>query len=49
MQAPRTRLLGLEAPRYAPYLLQIKVDFRAVVEEPLGYSLDVASKVVLAL
>ena len=36
MEAPRTRLLGLEAPKYTPSLLEIEVDLRVVVEEPFG-------------
>jgi len=40
MEAPRARLLGLEAPKYAPSPLEIDVGLRVVVEEPLGDMLD---------
>jgi hypothetical protein len=36
MEAPRTRLSGLEAPKYTPSLLEIEADLRVIVEEPLG-------------
>jgi hypothetical protein len=45
-EAPRTKLLGLEAPKYTPFLLEIEVDLRIVVEEPLGSLLDVECIVV---
>ena len=32
-EAPCTRLLGLEAPKYTPSLLEIEVDLRVIVEE----------------
>jgi hypothetical protein len=41
MEAPRTRLLELEAPEYTPSLLEVEVDLRVIVEEPLGNLLDV--------
>jgi len=41
MEAPRTRLLGLEAPKYTPFLLEIEVDLRVIFEEPPGNFLDV--------
>ena len=44
--APRTKLLGLEAPKYTPFFLEIEVDLRIVVEEPLGSLLDVECIVV---
>ena len=31
-EAPPTRLLGLQAPKYTPSLLEVEVDFRVVVE-----------------
>jgi hypothetical protein len=43
MEAPRTRLLGLEAPKYTPFLMKIEVDLRVVVEDLLGNLLDVGS------
>jgi hypothetical protein len=49
MEAPRTRLLGLEAPKYTPFLLEIEVDLRVIVEEPLGNLLDVECIVVEVL
>ena len=49
MEAPRTRLLGLEAPKYTPSLLEIEVDLRVVVEEPFGNLLDVECIVVEVL
>jgi hypothetical protein len=41
MEAPRTRLLGLEAPKYTPSLQEIEVDLRVVIDEPFGNLLDV--------
>ena len=32
MEAPPTRLLGLQAPKYTPSLLEVEVDFCVVVE-----------------
>ncbi len=46
MEAPRTRLLGLETPKYTPFLLEIEVDLRVIVEEPPGNLLDVECIVV---
>ncbi len=33
MEVPPTRLLGLEAPKYTPSLLEVEVDLRVVVED----------------
>ena len=49
MEATRSRLLGLEAPKYVPSLLEIEVDLRVVVEEPLSNLLDVGCIVVEVL
>ena len=49
MNAQRTRLLGLEAPEYTPFLLEAEVDFRVIVEEPFGNLLDVECLVVEVL
>jgi hypothetical protein len=49
MDAQRTRLLGLEAPEYTPFLLEAEVDFRVIVEEPFGNLLDVEFLVVEVL
>ncbi len=46
MEAPRTRLLGLAAPKYTPFLLEVEVDLRVIVEEPPGNLLDVECSVV---
>jgi hypothetical protein len=46
MNAQRTRLLGLEAPEYTPFLLEAEVDFPVIVEEPFGNLLDVECLVV---
>ena len=40
MEAPHSRLLGLEAPKYTPFLLKIEVDLRVVVEESFGNWLE---------
>jgi hypothetical protein len=49
MEAPPTRLFGFEAPKYTPPLLEIKIDLRVIVEEPLGNLLDVECIVVEVL
>ena len=49
MEAPRTRLLGLQTPKYTPSLLEVEIDFRVVVEELLGTLLDVVCIVVEVL
>jgi hypothetical protein len=49
MEAPRTRLVGLAAPKYTPFLLEIEVDLRVIIEEPLGSLLDVECIVVEVL
>jgi hypothetical protein len=49
MEAPRTRLLGLKAPKYTPFPLEIEVALRVIVEEPLGNLLDVECIVVKVL
>jgi hypothetical protein len=49
MDAQRTRLLGLEAPEYTPFLLEAEVDFRVIAEEPFGYLLDAECLVVEVL
>ena len=49
MEAPRTRLLGLQTPKYTPSLLAVEIDFRVVVEELLGTLLDVDCIVVEVL
>jgi hypothetical protein len=51
MEAPHTRLLRLEAPKYTPFLLEVEVDLRAVVEDfedhPLGDAGAIAAKSVI--
>jgi hypothetical protein len=49
MEAPRTRLLGLQTPKYTPSLLEVEIDFRVVVEELLGALLDVDCIIVEVL
>ena len=49
IEEPRTKLLGLAAPKYTPSLLEVEVDLRVIVEEPLGNLLDVECIVVEVL
>jgi hypothetical protein len=49
MEARCTRLLGLEAPKYAPFLLEIEEDLCIIVAAPLGNLLDVEYLVVEVL
>ena len=58
MEVPPTRLLGLEAPKYTPSLLEVEVDLRVVVEDfdympelhwTLGYPFALALMVAVSV
>lgn len=49
IEAPRTKLLGLETQKYTPSLLEVEVDLRVIVEEPLGNLLDIECIIVEVL
>ena len=58
MEAPRTRPLGLEAPKYTPSLLEVEVDLCVAVEDfdympelhwTLGYPFALALMVTVSV